>query len=923
MTLLNLPLSLLATLFIVQSAAAYTSPPRWGQAVAVMNNVLYVHGGKTDEYNSYSYTSAPTNNDLLYLDLSISFSSDSTPWQLVSSTDEGPALAWHTLSGLNSSYALLFGGLPGPTSSTVLTSQADSAWLLDIHNGTRPIWLQEAKAWGGEPIRRIRHSTVTVESGHVFIFGGELADELPAEGGPPDITGHASCILSNGTIIVFGGYSQSTSTLLPFSTICLRKYHLEFHGRRNDKSSSPKTCFRGYMSGWITILIHGGSDAEFQTTYSDGWIIDFSQDPAVWIQIDALSDLVLVVTISPSLQDPQLLLGYGESGPAGSSLSFFDSFAGTVGSTYNAPASTALPTPTMPGSTQTSHPTQTTGGETGGIDPTSTTGSDPNDPNDPGGGNDGGTPQDGDGGSNDKTTAIAIGTTFGVLGAFAVVVVVVWYTRRQRAKDTEQRRFMILNDNFDDQDSPHSATFDGQVPVAGGFEPEFEGWTILRSFGLGGAVNPFSTRRPPERRDMLADEDTRVFMPPRYERNNGSSWSLRSILGGNRRTREPSGASSLGTYWGEKNDPFSDGDSLMADAENGLAGAGLLTRPAGRRQFSQTSTLSNISYHDPFSDPIAEEEDLVYRNVEKDYRSSLEDVAIPPPRLEIQTTLPLDYATHTLSPVTEASRSLNAPSSVSSNSQEGLSPFDSASRVTSRTSYEARSPRTSSIIDSAPKLMRRSDSWWNRFSRTSLLDRHNSGASRRGSNVLDFRDPNPPPRLIAIEESTHSANSNSPESADRVSPRSGGSGSRKGTTSRHGPRFMVPTGSQARLCAPRIPRLLRGCIFEDDQPIVTSPLEATFAERAHSPGSKQSPPISPALSSATSLNSAGSRSSSVADRVREFERRMTRDVTPPPTNTKYREERTRKTSHVNYGLVPRASLFVANPDHRHASSGDS
>lgn len=650
--------------------------------------------------------------------------------------------------------------------------------------------------------------------------------------------------------------------------------------------------------------------------------------------------------------------GYGESGPAGSSLSFFDSFAGTVGSTYNAPASTALPTPTMPGSTQTSHPTQTTGGETGGIDPTSTTGSDPNDPNDPGGGNDGGTPQDGDGGSNDKTTAIAIGTTFGVLGAFAVVVVVVWYTRRQRAKDTEQRRFMILNDNFDDQDSPHSATFDGQVPVAGGFEPEFEGWTILRSFGLGGAVNPFSTRRPPERRDMLADEDTRVFMPPRYERNNGSSWSLRSILGGNRRTREPSGASSLGTYWGEKNDPFSDGDSLMADAENGLAGAGLLTRPAGRRQFSQTSTLSNVSYHDPFSDPIAEEEDLVYRNVEKDYRSSLEDVAIPPPRLEIQTTLPLDYATHTLSPVTEASRSLNAPSSVSSNSQEGLSPFDSASRVTSRTSYEARSPRTSSIIDSAPKLMRRSDSWWNRFSRTSLLDRHNSGASRRGSNVLDFRDPNPPPRLIAIEESTHSANSNSPESADRVSPRSGGSGSRKGTTSRHGSKVYGAHGKSSSSLrtanseaiermvgtmdvAQRVrtgsnrtrestatsladdPHDTRSSIFEDDQPIVTSPLEATFAERAHSPGSKQSPPISPALSSATSLNSAGSRSSSVADRVREFERRMTRDVTPPPTNTKYREERTRKTSHVNYGLVPRASLFVANPDHRHASSGDS
>ncbi len=286
--------------------------------MAVMNNVLYVHGGKTDEYNSYSYTSAPTNNDLLYLDLSISFSSDSTPWQLVSSTDEGPALAWHTLSGLNSSYALLFGGLPGPTSSTVLTSQADSAWLLDIHNGTRPIWLQEAKAWGGEPVRRIRHSTVTVESGHVFIFGGELADgsdnpitthylfdpyaqsftELPAEGGPPDITGHASCILSNGTIVVFGGYSQSTSTLLPFSTIWsidtgIASENITWNSMAVATTNHPlpRRAFAATCLDGLRVLIHGGSDAEFQTTYSDGWIIDFSQDPAVWIQIDALSDL--------------------------------------------------------------------------------------------------------------------------------------------------------------------------------------------------------------------------------------------------------------------------------------------------------------------------------------------------------------------------------------------------------------------------------------------------------------------------------------------------------------------------------------------------------------------------------------------------------------------------------------------------------
>jgi hypothetical protein len=47
---------------------------------------------------------------------------------------------------------------------------------------------------------------------------------------------------------------------------------------------------------------------------------------------------------------------------------------------------------------------------------------------------------------------------------------------------------------------------------------------------------------------------------------------------------------------------------------------------------------------------------------------------------------------------------------------------------------------------------------------------------------------------------------------------------------------------------------------------------------------------------------------------------------PSPTNTKKFEERIRKKSHgatVNYGLVPRPSLYVANPDHGAKLSGDS
>jgi len=54
----------------------------------------------------------------------------------------------------------------------------------------------------------------------------------------------------------------------------------------------------------------------------------------------------------------------------------------------------------------------------------------------------------------------------------------------------------------------------------------------------------------------------------------------------------------------------------------------------------------------------------------------------------------------------------------------------------------------------------------------------------------------------------------------------------------------------------------------------------------------------------------------VAHKVREYERRMSMEapVSPTTPNTKYREERTKKRVEVKYGLAPKPSLFVANPD---------
>ncbi|KAH9998948.1 hypothetical protein BJV77DRAFT_1064449 [Russula vinacea] len=101
----------------------------------------------------------------------------------------------------------------------------------------------------------------------------------------------------------------------------------------------------------------------------------------------------------------------------------------------------------------------------------------------------------------------------------------------------------------------------------------------------------------------------------------------------------------------------------------------------------------------------------------------------------------------------------------------------------------------------------------------------------------------------------------------------------------------------------------------------TQQLRALLVRR-RKPHRRAHAPVLP--SSPTSEEASGSspRSPGVAERVRAFERRLSRDSAPPPppTNTRQREERltpppvAAPRPAVRYGLVQRPSLFVANPD---------
>lgn len=288
---------------------------RWAQAVAQLDSTLYVHGGLSDPFNSYSYSSAPEISDLLVLDLSMSFNSSSPPWQLFSS-NSSPFLAWHTLSAFNPTELLLFGGQPGPNSLTVLTGLNDSSGLLSTSNKSGPSFLMEPQNWANEPMRRIRHSS-SYTSGKVWLIGGEKADGsgnafsdhysfspsgtefvlLPSSSSaPPDIYGHASLVLPDGRLLVLGGYCASCSSPVPMDTVWSLNTTQsppvwEKLSISNESLPTPRRDFAAVVLSNGQVLIHGGGDAQLQTTYSDGWILDTGQNPMVWNSAAALAQL--------------------------------------------------------------------------------------------------------------------------------------------------------------------------------------------------------------------------------------------------------------------------------------------------------------------------------------------------------------------------------------------------------------------------------------------------------------------------------------------------------------------------------------------------------------------------------------------------------------------------------------------------------
>ncbi|KAF8519540.1 hypothetical protein JB92DRAFT_3112291 [Gautieria morchelliformis] len=543
---------------------SYTAVPRWGQASAILYDKLLISGGKTDPQHQFTYTSAPNSNDLLSLDLSISFALSSPPWSYISgsqngTTSQGPAVAFHTLTPYTSSELLVFGGDAGFSS---IQTNADSAFLLNAEDLTSPSWSSQTAGWASEPIRRVYH-TAPSASGAIYIIGGEKADgsqigtpdaylfNAVANSGSPafipltsttnapaGLVGHAAHVLPGGTLLVFGGFFSSGSTPNTPSPLSII-YTLDTTSAsptwsiQNATGGTVPIPRRGFASAMLTngkILIHGGADAALETLYSDGAILDTTQTPMVWSPVDGLSE-----TLGPRVGhfaapiNGQVLFGFGWGGNAAASanIALYDPTSSTFQPTYTPPPTlvsiTTLPvSPTSPGGTYPSSGANTGQGGQGGSGSSTHSGMGSSPSSGSGSGQGGGGGQGGSF-SNRSITGIIVGSILGFLASVGLVGGGMYYFLRWRVRrawgfdsnisqNAEGRwRLMPEEDLRDASLDEYSNQPGPMVQMAGTrWHQPRPGWGLL---GLGALIGVGGTYGTTGRRrfDMLADEDARRF----------------------------------------------------------------------------------------------------------------------------------------------------------------------------------------------------------------------------------------------------------------------------------------------------------------------------------------------------------------------------------------------------------------------------
>ncbi|GAC98396.1 hypothetical protein PHSY_005990 [Pseudozyma hubeiensis SY62] len=350
--------------FVSAQDASSPIPARWGQASALLGSLLIVQGGKTQGTTGggYTYNSAPNDAQMYTLDLSFPFALSSPPWQSVStqsSSNAAPPVSFHTISPLNSTSLLLFGGdgsplVPVPTGN-------DSAYIIHLggSQSNRTAAYQPVPASWNQPMRRMHHTSESNAQGSVWIIGGERADgsglifdqqwtidttstspsfQLISSPPPGSLVGSTSTMLSDGTLLLLGGLDasgqlQSMQNLYAYSsksktwsqTVTQTSANSTISTRQSN-SPAPR---RGHIAVSLPnqrVFIQGGASADLSTVYSDAWILDWSVNPPIWSMIDSTDGPGQRFGHSAVAYGREILISFGWAGgnAATSGLHVFD-----------------------------------------------------------------------------------------------------------------------------------------------------------------------------------------------------------------------------------------------------------------------------------------------------------------------------------------------------------------------------------------------------------------------------------------------------------------------------------------------------------------------------------------------------------------------------------------------------------------------
>ncbi|GAK66714.1 uncharacterized protein PAN0_014d4937 [Moesziomyces antarcticus] len=387
-------------------SAADSIPARWGQASALVGSLFVVQGGKTQGTGGgFTYSSAPSDAQMYALDLSTSFSLASPPWQSISLQDPAaaaPAVSFHTISPLNSTSLLLFGGDGSPT--VPVQTNNDSAFIVNIAGpaSNHTVSYQPVPASWNQPMRRIYHTSEANGRGSVWIVGGQKADgsgltlderwsidssasspvfELAPAAPPGSLVGSTSTLLSDGTLLLLGGldasgqlqsmediysYSSATNRWTQTATQAASNATDAASQRRAPAFPAPRRDHVAVSLPNQRIFIHGGASQDLSTAFSDAWILDWSVNPPVWTQLDATAGPGARYGHSAVAYGREVLISFGWAGgnAAPTGVHVFDASSLTASSSLKGSwsggswsSSTYTPDPQM------SRPASSSGGQ--------------------------------------------------------------------------------------------------------------------------------------------------------------------------------------------------------------------------------------------------------------------------------------------------------------------------------------------------------------------------------------------------------------------------------------------------------------------------------------------------------------------------------------------------------------------------------